>query len=132
MIRTTDQIPSQMLVEFFDRLPVDEKLVADMLRQIILEYLPAGCRERMAYHVPFYYGKKRICLIWPASVKGGGVKSGVLLGFCQGFRLEDPQRFLEHGSNKRVYYRIYHSPEEIDERSVTALLKEAVLFDGIA
>jgi len=118
-------------MEFWEYLPEDERIIVDVLRQIVLENLPAGCKEKLAYNVPFYYGKKRICLIWPASIPWGGFKAGVFLGFCQGDKLKDPDRYLTHGTNKKVYYKIFHSVDEIDEATIISLLKEAVKIDGI-
>lgn len=93
--------------------------------------MPSACKEKIAYNVPFFYGKKRICLVWPASVPRGGIKTGVLLGFCYGFKLKDEDNYLEHGTNKQVYYKIFHSAEEIDEAAIKKLLKEAIILDGI-
>ena len=117
------------IVQFFDRLPPDERILVDVLRQIVLENLPAYCKEKFAYNVPFFYGKKGICIIWPASAPRGGIKQGVLLGFWQGYRLNDEGNYLTHGTNKKVFYRIYKSVEEIDEEAIVKLLKEAVRID---
>jgi len=122
-------IKFQSFVEFWDFLPENECVIVDALRQIILENLPSTCKEKLAYNVPYYYGNKRICLIWPGSVPWGGVRSGVLLGFCQGFKLTDPENYLIHGTNKQVYYKIYHSVDEIDELAISKLLKESVAID---
>jgi hypothetical protein len=120
----------QSLVQLWDYIPADERIIVDVLRQIVLENLPKTCIEKLAYNVPCYYGKRRICIIWPASVPGGGFKKGVLLGFSQGYKMQDPRNYLSHGTNKRVYYKIYHSPEEIDEEAIVELLKEAVELDA--
>lgn len=77
-------IKFQSFVEFWDFLPENERIIVDVLRQIILENLPSICKEKLAYNVPYYYGNKRICLIWPGSIPWGGIREGVLLGFCQG------------------------------------------------
>lgn len=119
----------QSFVEFWEHLPQHEKELVDVLRQIILNTLPENCYEKLAYNVPFYYGNKRICLIWPACVPRGGFKSGVLLGFNQGYRLQDPAHYLEHGTNKQVYYRIFQSVDAIDEQAIVTLIKEAVALD---
>ena len=119
----------QSMMEFWDHLPEDERIIVDVLRQIILHVLPATCKEKLTYNVPFYYGKKRICLVWPASVPRGGIKKGVLLGFAQGNKLKDTDRYLTHGTNKKIFYKIFHSPEEIDEKAIVKLLKEAVALD---
>ncbi len=119
----------QSFVEFWDYLPEDERIIVDVLRQIVLAHLPKTTREKMAYNVPYYYGKRRICLIWPASIPWGGIRSGVLLGFSQGPKLQDVTNYLTHGTNKKVYYKIIHSVDEIDESAIAALLKEAVEVD---
>ncbi|MFN2458561.1 MAG: DUF1801 domain-containing protein [Chitinophagaceae bacterium] len=118
------------LIEFWEYLPEEERIIVDVLRQIVLENLPAYCTEKLTYNVPFYYGRRRICLIWPASVPWGGVKSGVLLGFCQGNELKDAASYLKHGTNKQVFYKIFHSPGEIDLASIILLLKEAIELDS--
>ncbi|MFN2440781.1 MAG: DUF1801 domain-containing protein [Chitinophagaceae bacterium] len=123
-------IKFRSLVEFWEYLPENERLIVDILRQIVLENLPAYCKEKLTYNVPFYYGKRRICLIWPASIPWGGIKNGVLLGFCQGNKLEDADRFLIHGTNKQLYYKIFYSPDEIDASAIVSILKEAVETDN--
>ena len=123
-------IKFQSFVEFWDFLPENERIIVDVLRQIILENLPSTIKEKLAYNVPYYYGNKRICLIWPGSVPWGGIRDGVLLGFCQGYKSSDPGNYLIHGTNKQVYYKIYHSVEEIDEMAIISLLKEAVNYDA--
>lgn len=118
-------------MEFWEWLPENERIIVDVLRQIILETLPKTCKEKLTYNVPFYYGKKRICLIWPGSVPWGGFSKGVLVGFAQGNKLKDADNYLIHGTNKRIFYKIFNSAEEIDERIIVSLLKEAVMIDGI-
>jgi hypothetical protein len=120
------------MMEFWEHLLENERVLVDVLRQIVLENLPPGCKEKLTYNVPFYYGKKRICLIWPASVPWGGFKSGVFLGFCQGDKLKDTSRYLTHGSNKKIFYKIFHTVEEIDVAAIVSLLKEAVETDGVS
>lgn len=116
--------------EFWEYLPEDEREIVDVLRQIVLENLPAGATEKFAYNVPCYYGRRRICIIWPASVPRGGIKRGVLLGFFQGWRLPDRENYLTHGTNKVIFYKIYKSVDEIDERAIASLLDEAVSIDS--
>jgi len=122
-------IKFQSFVEFWDYLPEDERLIVDVLRQIILAQLPKNYKEKLSYNVPYFYGNRRICLIWPGSVPWGGIRSGVLLGFCQGYLLDDSENYLTHGTNKQVYYKIYHSADEIDEAAIVKLLHEAIELD---
>jgi Domain of unknown function (DU1801) len=116
--------------EFWDFLPEDEREIVDVLREIVLENLPPYCVERFSYNVPCYYGKRRICMIWPASVPRGGIKTGVLLGFSQGYRLADVDRYLTHGTNKVIFYKIYRAIDQIDERAIVKLLHEAAILDA--
>jgi hypothetical protein len=117
------------LLQLFEMLPVEERIIVDVLRQIILENLPAYCREKISYNVPFFYGNRGICIVWPATIPRGGIKEGVLLGFWYGNKLIDKDNYLTHGTNKQVFYKIYRSPEEIDETAIVKLLHEAVKTD---
>ena len=120
----------QSLVDLYTILPEDEKIMVDVLRQIIIETLPAYCREKISYNVPFFKGNKGICIIWPSTVPRGGIKKGVLLGFWYGHKLNDCDCFLYHGTNKQVFYKIYQTVEEIDEKPIRKLLKEAIKLDS--
>jgi len=117
------------MLEFWEHLPEHERIITDVLRQIVLETLPSYCKEKLTYNVPFYYGKRRICLIWPASVPWGGFNEGVFFGFCQGPKIIDNNRYLLHGNNKKIYYRIFQSPDEIEIDHLTELLHQAVKID---
>jgi hypothetical protein len=117
------------LVQLFELLPENERIIVDVLRQIITENLPASCKEKISFNVPYFYGKKGICIVWPATVPRGGIKKGVLLGFWYGYRLADTDNYLTHGTNKQIFYKIYKEPEEIDEDAIVKLLKEAVALD---
>ena len=118
------------LVELFTILPDDERIIVDVLRQIILDVLPPYCKEKISYNVPFFYGNKGICIIWPSTVPRGGIKKGVLLGFWYGNKLKDVDGFLTRGTNKQVFYKIYQTPEEINDKPIIKLLKEAIKVDA--
>jgi hypothetical protein len=117
------------LVQLSDLLPENERIITDVLRQIITETLPAYCKEKLSFNVPYFYGNRGICIVWPATIPRGGIKSGVLLGFWHGNKLKDEDNYLTKGTNKQVFYKIYQSPEEIDEDAVIKLLQEAVRLD---
>jgi hypothetical protein len=119
-------------LDLFEVLPQYEWLMVDVLRQIILDTLPANCKEKIAYNVPYFYGHKGICIVWPATIPRGGIKSGVLLGYWYGCRLNDEDQYLTHGTNKQVFYKIFQSVDEIDERPIIKLLKEAVRVDALS
>ena len=126
------EVPARIrsLIQLYEILTAEERIIVDVLRQIILETLPAYCKERISYNVPFFYGQKGICIIWPASVPRGGIKTGVLLGFWHGNKLNDSDGYLTKGSNKQVFYRIFKSAEEIDEEAIKRLLREALKLDS--
>ena len=117
------------IVQLYDLLPEKEKLITDILRQIINSHLPAYCKEKISYNVPFFYGNKGICIIWPATVPRGGIKEGVLLGFWYGNKLADVDQYLVHGTNKQIFYKVFKSVKEINEKAIAKLLKEAVQID---
>lgn len=117
------------LVQLYELLPENERIIVDVLRQLIIENLPPECKEKISYNVPFFYGNRGLCIVWPATVPGGGIKEGVLLGFWYGNRLNDVDHYLTHGTNKQIFYKIYKSPEEIDDAAIVKLLKEAVRID---
>ncbi|HEV8083811.1 MAG TPA: DUF1801 domain-containing protein [Chitinophagaceae bacterium] len=117
------------LVQLYDLLPENERIIVDVLRQIIIENLPPECKEKISYNVPFFYGNRGLCIVWPATVPRGGIKEDVLLGFWYGNQLNDVDHYLTHGTNKQIFYKIYKSPEEIDDAAIVKLLKEAVRVD---
>jgi hypothetical protein len=121
-------IKFQSFVEFWEYISENERIIVDILRHIVLENIPQ-CKEKLTYNVPYFYGNRRICLIWPGSIPWGGFREGVFFGFCYGHLLTDPENYLHSGTNKQVFYRIFHSPEEIDEQAITNLLHEAVEID---
>lgn len=118
------------LLELYELLPEEERLIVDILRELIKEQLPSHCKEKISYNVPFFYGNKSICLVWPSSVPRGGIKKGVMLAFWYGNRLADADRYLTHGTNKQVFYKVYHSVDEINIKAIVKLLREAVNLDN--
>ena len=124
-------IKIRSLLQLYEVLPEHEWIITDVLRQIVTETLPARCKEKISYNVPFFYGNKGICIIWPATIPRGGIKEGVLLGFWYGNKLNDEDNYLTHGSNKQIFYKIFKSVEDIDEAAIVKLLKEAIKVDEI-
>ena len=120
------------LIHLFDILPENERIIVDVLRQIIIENLPDYCKEKISYNVPYFYGNNGICIIWPSSIPKGGIKEGVLLGFWYGNKLNDSDGYLQHGTNKQIFYKIILSPDEIDEEAIVKLLHEAVCIDNLS
>ena len=131
LLMQTNSFKIRSLVQLYELLPENERVITDVLRQIIKENIPAACKEKISYNVPFFSGKKGICIIWPATIPRGGIKKGVLLGFWYGNKLKDSDNYLTHGTNKQIFYKIFQTPEEINGRAIIKLLKEAVKIDGI-
>lgn len=128
-----EKIPKiESLIQLYDLLPENERIITDVLRQIIRQTLPKDCREKISFNVPYFYGNKGICIIWPSAIPGGGIKKGVLLGFWYGNRLDDVDHYLTHGTNKQIFYKIYQTAEEIDELAIVKLLNEAVRVDRLS
>lgn len=117
------------IIQLYEVLPEQERLIVDVLRQIIVGNLPAKFKEKISFNVPFFYGKRGICIIWPSSIPRGGITDGVLLGFWYGNKLKDVDHYLTHGTNKQIFYKIFHSVDEINENAILKLLNEAVIFD---
>lgn len=115
--------------ELIDFLPEKERLIVDVLRGIIRDKLPEYCKEKISFNVPYYYGNKGICIIWPSHIPRGGIKEGVLLGFWQGPHLSDPDQYLIKGTNKKVYYKIYKDFSELKLAPIEKLLDEAIILD---
>ena len=130
-MKISSGIKIRSLLHLFEVLPENERLIVDVLRQIILENLPAHGKEKISYNVPYFYGNKGICIVWPSTIPRGGIKEGVLLGFWHGNRLKDVDNYLTQGTNKQIFYKIFKTAEEIDEAAIVKLLKEAVKADEL-
>ncbi len=116
-------------MELFSLLPENKKIIVDVLLQIIRESLPNYCKEKISFSVPYFYGNKGICIVWPSSIPRGGIKNGVLLGFWYGNKLQDEDHYLTHGTNKQIFYKIFFEPKEINEEAIRKLLAEAIELD---
>ncbi len=114
--------------DLLSQLPSEELLLVNYLRNLILETLPQ-VKEKLAYNVPFYYLKKRIAFIWPASVPWGKLREGVALGFTQGYLFSD-QSVFPSTDHKVIRQFIFNSPEDVDPYLIKALILEAVEIDN--
>jgi hypothetical protein len=117
------------LVQLYDCLTDNEKIIVDVLRGIVADTLPTYCKEKISFSVPYFYGHKGICIIWPASIPRGGIKTGVLFGLWYGNLLADKNNYLTHGTNKQIFYKIYNDANEIDAEEIQSILQEAVEVD---
>lgn len=122
-------IKIKSLLQLFELLPEEERIITDVLRQIIIENIPSYCKEKISYNVPYFYGNKGLCIIWPSTIPRGGIKKGVLLGFWYGNKINDSDCYLTHGTNKQIFYKIFYTADEIDEAPIVKLLKEAIKID---
>ncbi|MEZ5049540.1 MAG: DUF1801 domain-containing protein [Saprospiraceae bacterium] len=104
--------------------------MVDVIRNIIIDVLPGRCKEKISFNVPYFYGNKGICIVWPASIKGGGITRGVLFGLWRGNELQDHTQYLTKGKNKKIFYKIFYSLEDIDESQIKSILTEAILLDS--
>ena len=121
----------QSILHLFEILPENERIIVDVLRQIILENLPTTCKEKISFNVPYFFCRRGICIIWPSTIPRGGINEGVLLGFWYGNKLIDADNYLIHGTNKQIFYKIYKDVEEINQDAIVRLLKEAVRVDEV-
>lgn len=95
--------------EFLDFLPENQRELTMQLDALVFDCIP-GAQRKLSYNVPFYSLHKRICFIWPAAVPWGNVKQeGVQFGFCTGYKLNDPEGFLERGNRKQVFSKTFMS-----------------------
>ena len=118
------------LDDFYEFLPDNEIKLVLALRQLIYDCIPL-VQEKLSYNVPYYYRKRNICFIWPASILWGKKQSyeGVRLGFTSGYLLKDEGQYLERGLRKQVYWRDFKEMKELDVMMIRALLYEAVQID---
>jgi len=117
------------VLQLYEMLPDEERIITEVLRQIIIEQLPAYCKEKISFNVPYFYGNKGICIVWPSTIPRGGIKKGVLFGRWYGNRLKDTDHYLTHGSNKQIFYKIFQTADDINEKAIVKLLREAVKLD---
>jgi len=126
----TEKFKVKSIVHLYELLPESERLMVDVIRNIIIDVLPGRCKEKISFNVPYFYGNKGICIVWPASIKGGGITRGVLFGLWRGNELQDHTQYLTKGKNKKIFYKIFYSLEDIDESQIKSILTEAILLDS--
>ena len=117
------------LLQLYELLPETERIIVDVLREICHAALEGNAKEKISFNVPYFYGNKGICIIWPSTIPRGGIKEGVLFGFWYGNKLKDSNGYLTHGTNKQIFYKIYKNADDIDIKAITRLLSEAMAVD---
>ncbi len=118
------QIKFWNLADFTESLPEHELKIVNFLREVILSAIPE-CAEKLAYNVPFYYLKYRVCYIWPASVPWGGLEEGVAIGFCKGDLLSNAHEVDSKGMTKVIFTDV----KQINVKQIEQLLFEAAILD---
>jgi len=54
MLKNESHIKINSLAHLFEVLPEKERIIVDVVRQIVKENLPATCKEKISYNVPFF------------------------------------------------------------------------------
>ncbi len=117
------------LLQLYELLPEGERIIVDVLREICHAAFQGYAKEKISFNVPYFYGNKGICIIWPATIPRGGIKEGVLFGFWYGNKLKDSNGYLTHGTNRQIFYKIYKDADDINIKAITKLLNEALVVD---
>ena len=118
------KIKFKNLADFNNAISEQELEIVEILRESIYDSIPE-IRERLAYNVPFFYRKRRLCFIWPASVPWGGISSGVALGFVQGSKMTT----LPVLPGKQIASIVFQHKNEIDKSDLETWLFEALQID---
>lgn len=110
--------------DFLACLPPEEYDLVTELRTCIYDTLPM-VNERLAYNVPFYYGRRRLAYLWPASVPWGKITEGVKVGFVHANRMESIPTVPGQTMGALTYLR----PGDIDFDLLRYALEEAYRLD---
>lgn len=116
--------------EFLERLPREEQVITKFLRSIILDCDP-HIQEKLAYGVPYFFRKRRVCFIWPHSAPYGPKDTLVSLGFCYGCQLSNEQKILLKEGRTQVSIVKYTSLASINQKMVQEILQEALMVDDL-
>lgn len=114
---------------FLNLLPPKEAEICTALREIVLSGFPE-LNEKLSYNVPYYFLKRRVCFIWPASVKPGP-PNGVQFGICNGYQIRVHKHLLEFAERKIVGIITFNSVTEIVREQIEGLLAEAIQIEKI-
>ena len=115
---------------FLDFLPEDQLQMVQHLRQLVEQTFPRF-QEKLAYNVPFYSYRKRICFIWPSAIPWGNLSHGVALGFVHGSALDPKKELLEFETRIHTGRLLFANTRAIStqEETIIFLLQEAYLLD---
>ena len=98
-----------------------------LLRDIIFDLAP-NVREKISYRLPFFYRRRWLCFIMPAS-HTKTIDQGVKLGLCNGNLLKAHEAYLEKADRKQVYYIHFETLQDMDEGLIKSVLIEAIEVD---
>ena len=54
-MQLNNSVKIKSLLQLFELLPEEQRIITDVLRQIILENLLPSCKEKISFNVPFFY-----------------------------------------------------------------------------
>ena len=106
--------------DFLSRIEPEKAALVHFLRQRILQK-HINLTERMAYGLPFIYGKKGICYF---NVKPDGID----VGFMYGNRLPGNDKLIAT-NRKQVRSLFFKTEENIDLSDFDNVFKDALLLD---
>lgn len=114
------------LSAFFSKLPENEQAIALKLYEIIQSY-EVSFECRLSYKsLFFFFKKKRLFYLWPASIPWGGINEGVRLAFIHGYLFHDDiRRQLSFNDRKEIGVIDFTQLEKIDAALIFTLLTEA-------
>lgn len=114
------------LTVFFSNLPENEQNLALKLFEVIASY-KADFEIKLSYKsLFFFYKKKRLFYLWPASIPWGGINEGVRLAFVHGYLFHDDiRRHLSFNDRKEIGVIDFTQLEQIDAALIITLLTEA-------
>ncbi len=112
-------------------LPENERLTTLVLRELILETLP-GVTEKLSYNVPYYFGRKSICFLWPGAVQWGKKRmyDGVRMGITHASALTLDSQYFKLDHRKHVGFHDFVSVESIDPDEIQRWLLAAHQHDA--
>ena len=129
-MKNSQRVSFKDIEAFLAFLPESELQIVNLLRRIVVDCIP-DCQEKLAYNVPFFYRRSRICYVWPSSVPWGGLKEGVAIGFCRGSELIDEGDYFDK-KGKGIALKVFLTVEELDLDLLKFYIYEACLIDGNA
>jgi len=115
--------------EFLEFMPEKELKIIELLRGLILQYIP-DCEEKLSYNILFYHRNKNIFFIWPSSIAWGMMnQDGVRLGLIHGHLLNDRGGYFEKGNRNQVLWKDFTHVDEVNTILLKSYILEAAVID---